>query len=221
MDAYAGLPTLTPLPTAAERAAEVIREGIFQGRFRPGAALTEAALAKALSVSRNTVRESFRTLIGDHLLEYTAHKGVTVSRPSKEDVADIYQVRRTLELAALDLVTAGQTTVDGPGLETAVAAGRDAAAAGDWVRAGTANLTFHARIVALHASPRLDEFFRHLMTEMRLGFLAVDDARALHEPYLKLNAQICAALVRSEVAAARQMLDRYLTAARDQIMAAV
>jgi DNA-binding GntR family transcriptional regulator len=221
MDAYAGLPALTPLPTAAQRAAGVIRDGIFEGRFRPGAPLTEAALAKALNISRNTVREAFRSLMAEHLLEYTAHKGVSVRRPSKEDIADIYQVRRTLELAAVDRVRAGDATVDGAALQAAVTAGRAAAAAGDWVGAGTANLVFHAGIVAMHGSPRLDEFFRGLMTEMRLGFLAVDDARALHEPYLKLNGEICAALAEGAIGPARRMLDRYLTAARDQVVAAV
>ncbi len=39
--------------------------------------------------------------------------------------------------------------------------------------------------------------------------------------YLKLNGEICAALVNNETRSARRMLDRYLTAARDQIMAAV
>ncbi len=78
--ALAGLPSLNPLPTAAERAAEVIRDNIFQGRFQPGTALPEASLAKALQISRNTVREAFRTLMGEHLLTYETHKGVAVRR---------------------------------------------------------------------------------------------------------------------------------------------
>jgi len=219
--AVTGLPSLTPLPTAAERAADVIRASIFEGRFQPGAALPESALAQALQVSRNTVREAFRTLMGEHLLEYEVHKGVAVRRLTIDDARDIYQVRRTLELSALDLVVAGRAAVDPESLRSGAAAGRQAAAEDDWVGVGTANLNFHMRIVALHRSPRLDEFFRHLMTEMRLGFLALDDPRALHEPYLHQNEQLCSALIAGQMAEARGMLEDYLTTAEDKIVAAV
>ncbi len=219
--ALAGLPSLAPLPTAAERAADVIREGIFEGRFQPGSPLPEAALAQALQVSRNTVREAFRTLMGEHLLEYEVHKGVAVRRLTSGDARDIYQIRRTLELSALDLVGAGRATVDADALRASVAAGRRAADDGDWVLAGTANLNFHTRIVALHGSPRLDEFFHHLMTEMRLGFLALRDPQTLHEPYLLENERICASLIAGQVAEARMMLESYLSEAEEQIVAAV
>jgi DNA-binding GntR family transcriptional regulator len=216
-----GLPALAPLPTAAERAAEVIRENIFEGRFPPGSALPEAALAQALQVSRNTVREAFRTLMSEHLLEYEVHKGVAVRRLTPDDARDIYEVRRTLELSALDRVGAGLATVDGDALTARVEAGLRAAENDDWVLAGTANLHFHAQIVGLHGSPRLDQFFHRLMTEMRLGFLAIDDPKALHEPYLAQNQEICACLIAGRVDQARAMLDRYLTTAMERIVDAV
>src|SRR5262245_38912641 len=99
----ADLPPLPPLPTAAERAADVIRDNIFEGRFAPGTALPEAALSMALQVSRNTVREAFRTLTSEHLLTYEAHKGVMVRWLTADDVRDIYRLRRMFELGALDL----------------------------------------------------------------------------------------------------------------------
>ncbi len=73
----AGLPPIQPLPTAAQRAADLIRQYIFEGQFAPGTPLPEASLSEALQVSRNTVREAFRTLISEHLLTHEPHKGVT------------------------------------------------------------------------------------------------------------------------------------------------
>jgi len=217
----ADLPALVPLPTAAERVSEVIRDHIFEGRFPPGSPLPEASLAQALQVSRNTVREAFRTLMSEHLLEYEVHKGVAVRRLTPDDARDIYEVRRTLELTALDRVEKGLATVDGEALAAHIAAGRQAGDDDDWVRAGTVNLRFHAEIVALHGSPRLDEFFRGLMTEMRLGFLAIEDAKALHEPYLNQNEKLCSLLVGGKVASARRMLEKYLASAAEQVVAAV
>ncbi|MEV0460488.1 GntR family transcriptional regulator [Catellatospora methionotrophica] len=219
--ALADLPSLKPQPTAAERAAEVIRDGIFEGRFMPGTPLPETDLADALGISRNTVREAFRTLQAEHLLDYEVNKGVSVRRLTPADAADIYRIREILELSSLELITSTPAELDTALLTAAVAEGRHAADNGDWVAVGTANLRFHAQIVALQGSPRLDEFFQRVMTEMRLGFLAVADPRSLHEPYLDLNGRICAAVCAGELAEAREMLRHYLHTARAEIVAAV
>src|SRR5688572_22178768 len=84
------LPALAPLPTAAERAAEVIREHIFNGEFAPGTPLPETTVAEALHVSRNTVRDAFRMLMHEHLLDYEVNRGVSVRTLDADDLADIY-----------------------------------------------------------------------------------------------------------------------------------
>ena len=215
------LPSVVPAPTVAERAADVIRDGIFEGRFHPGAALPESALAKALGVSRNTVREAFRTLMGEHLLTYEPHRGVAVRSLNADDVRDIYRLRRMHEVAAIDLLRDGGAIVDAARLRTAATVGRTAADRDDWSAAGTANLQFHAEIVALHGSPRLDEFFRRLMTEMRLGFLALPDAGAFHAPYVERNGTLCDDLLAGRFAKARTALRAYLDDATTQVVAAV
>ncbi len=215
------LPSLAPLPTAAERTAEVIRDNIFEGRFQPGTALPESGLAQALQVSRNTVREAFRFLVNEHLLTYEPHKGVTVRRLTADDVRDIYRLRRMLELAAVDLLGTGEASLDEPALTARLAEADRAAEADDWVTAGTANLRFHALLVAVHASPRIEELFRRLMTELRLGFLALTDPREFHAPYLRRNHEIAGLLLAGDWAAARTELDSYLDEARRQVVAAV
>jgi DNA-binding GntR family transcriptional regulator len=126
------LPALQPLPTAAERAADVIRQNIFEGRFAPGTALPEATLSRALRVSRNTVREAFRTLIGEHLLAYETHKGVMVRRLTADDVRDIYKLRRMFELTAIDLAIGGHHGLEVVELSEIVAAAEQAAEDGLW-----------------------------------------------------------------------------------------
>lgn len=220
-DTLADLPSLAPLPTAAERAADVIRESIFEGRFRPGTALPETALAQALRVSRNTVREAFRALMTEHLLTYEAHKGVAVRRLSPDDVRDIYRVRRLYELSAVELLRSGEATVDGAGLRESIDTATGAADAGDWVAVGTADLRFHARLAAVHDSPRVDECFLRLMTEIRLGFLAVADPQAFHAPYLARNREIYDDVISGRYRQALTALGRYLDQARDEVLAAV
>lgn len=217
----ADLPSVASVPTVAERAAGVIRDGIFEGRFHPGTALPESALAKALGVSRNTVREAFRTLMGEQLLTYEPHRGVAVRSLRAEDVQDIYRLRRMHELAAIDLLREGLTTVNEERMRASVTKGRTAGLQADWGLVGTANLQFHADIVALHGSSRLDEFFRRLMTEMRLGFLALPDAEAFHAPYVERNSQLCDDLLAGRFTEAQEALWAYLDDAMTEVVAAV
>ena len=219
--ALAGLPSLNPLPTAAERAAEVIRDNIFQGKFQPGTALPEASLAQALQISRNTVREAFRTLMGEHLLTYETHKGVAVRRLTVADVHDIYELRQLFELQALDRFAVGDLAAEAAELAEPVTAGEQAGAAGDWVVAGTANLRFHSALVAVNRSVRMNEFFQRLMTEMRLGFLALNDPETFHAPYLTRNRLLLDHIVAGRHAEARTELVAYLGDARAQVADAV
>jgi DNA-binding GntR family transcriptional regulator len=215
------LPALRPLPTAAERAADVIRDNIFEGRFAPGAALPESALAKALQVSRNTVREAFRSLTAEHLLTYEAHKGVMVRWLTVDDVRDIYQLRRMFELGALDLAAEEGNRIDLAQTEALVTTAEREAKADRWSEVGTTDLLFHAEIVKAHRSPRIDEVFRRLMTEMRLGFLAFSDQGTLHRQFVARNRMLHDHIDGGRLTEAHKELAAYLDDAEQLIITAV
>jgi DNA-binding GntR family transcriptional regulator len=215
------LPSLQPLPTAAERAADVIRENVFEGRFAPGTALPEAALSAALQISRNTVREAFRTLTAEHLLTHEPHKGVMVRELTAEDVRDIYKLRRMFELSAFDLAIETQQQLDVNQIGQTVAEAEALAADGLWLEVGTKNLRFHEVIVGIHRSARITEVFRRLMTELRLGFLAVTDPAAFHGSFMTRNAEIHAAMARGQLREAQAELAAYLDDAEGLVVKAI
>src|SRR5262249_59707409 len=96
-----------------------------------------------------------------------------------------------------------------------------AATGGDWVAVGTANLRFHQALVASHGSPRIDEVFQRLMTEMRLGFLAAPDAAAFHGPYHRRNQLLHRHFAAGQLDEARAELAAYLDDAAEQVARAV
>jgi DNA-binding GntR family transcriptional regulator len=216
-----GLPVLQPLPTAAERAADVIRENIFEGRFAPGTALPEAALSTALQVSRNTIREAFRTLTAEHLLMHEPHKGVMVRELLEDDIRDIYKLRRMFELSAFDLAIESGQKLDLPQIAAVVAQAQLLADGGKWLEAGTANLRFHEVVVGIHHSTRISEVFRRLMTELRLGFLAVIDPADFHGAFLARNRAIFDLMTRGKLPEARADLATYLDDAEAMVIKAV
>jgi DNA-binding GntR family transcriptional regulator len=215
------LPSLQPLPTAAERAADVIRDNVFEGRFAPGTPLPEAALSAALQISRNTVREAFRTLTAEHLLTHEPHKGVMVRELTADDVRDIYQLRRLFELSAFDLAIETRKLLDVTQIGKTVAEGERLASDGLWLEVGTANLRFHEVIVGIHRSERITAVFRRLMTELRLGFLAVTDPAAFHGSFLARNRTIHAAMAKGRLRDAQVELAAYLSDAEDLVVKAI
>lgn len=188
--------------------AESLRLRIIDGEFAPGARLSESALAERLQVSRNTLREAFRVLAEQGLIEHVPHRGVSVVSPSVADVVDIYRVRRSVECAAL-----AQAEPEHPAVQlmhTAVEAAEAAIAVQDWRAVGTANMAFHDAIVALADSPRLARTYQNVAAELRLAFLEIDDPRVLHEPFVRKNRAVLTAFLERGARAGAEELERYL-----------
>jgi DNA-binding GntR family transcriptional regulator len=170
--------------STAERVADILRRRISEGFFLPGQRLSEESISEALGVSRNTLREAFRLLGHERLLDHRLNRGVFVRLPSAEDVSDLYTMRRVLEGAAVRRKVSEQALAT---IKEAVLDAGRAVAEDDWQRVGTANIRFHQALVSLHASPRLDEAMRQLLAELRLVFHVMENPRAFHEPFVERN----------------------------------
>lgn len=203
---------MTPTPSlpAAERVAAALREQIIEGRFGPGQALREASLAGTLGASRNTLREAFRLLTHDGLVEHAPHRGVTVRTLTVADVADIYRIRRALEGLGLDRVEASD-------LAPVTASATALADAGDWLGVSTLDLRFHRQIVAALESPRLDVMFTRLLAELRLAFATMPDLPGFHGPYLRRNQRLVDLLAAGDRSGAGAELSAYLDDAERQV----
>ena len=84
------------MQSLADQVFEVLERDILNGSYSRGEALTEARLCENLRVSRTPVREAVKRLEQEHLLEVTS-KGMVVKGLSREDIADIYEIRYRLE----------------------------------------------------------------------------------------------------------------------------
>lgn len=206
--------------STAERVADVLRDRIIDGSYRPGARLDELSITTSLDVSRNTLREAFRLLAHERLLEHKLNKGVFVCEKTGADVADIYRVRRLLECTAARAVTA-PLAADAPqpaAADRAVTEAEDAARRGAWTEVGTANVRFHQAIAALAGSRRVDELMAAVSAELRLVFHTMPDVRGFHEPYLPRNRKILACLRAGDGAAAERLLADYLDDAESTLL---
>lgn len=218
-DAVAGMRTLGERSSTSEQAADALRRHITEGLLRPGAQLREEAVAAALGISRNTVREAFRALSREGLVEHTLHRGVFVRRISAADVVDIYRTRRMMEPLGLRAIVADPAPLGA--LTQNVATAEAAAEAGDWAAVGTADIAFHRILVDACGSDRINRWFDQLFAELRLAFAAIDEPRALHEPYVGRNGRLVWFVAARKADEACAELDAYLRDAEAQILAAL
>jgi DNA-binding GntR family transcriptional regulator len=204
----------------AEEVTDILRDEITEGRLLPGRQLSEEEIGKALGVSRNTLRESFRLLTHERLLVHELHRGVFVRTLVQADVARLYHARRIVECAVIGELAAAGGPPALADVQKAVDDGEDAARAGRWHDVGTANMRFHQALVALAGSVRLDEFMTQLLAELRLAFYVMKDPREFHEPYLTRNRELLTVLQSGEYARAGTLLAAYLAEAESQLTAA-
>ncbi|MBF4603063.1 GntR family transcriptional regulator [Curtobacterium sp. VKM Ac-2884] len=199
---------MTRTVSGADSTADRLRTMIAAGEFSPGTQLSEERLSDQLGVSRNTLREAFRLLARDRLVEHVFNRGVFVRRLSAEDVADLYAARRVLEEAAVRACSPTSPALDAAA--AAVTAARDAATAGDWGAVGTADIRFHSELVRAVPSARIHGLMDGLLAEMRLAFLTTDDPGSFHAEFVDRNDAIVAALRAGDQARASALLADYL-----------
>lgn len=205
--------------TTAEQAAETMRRHIAAGALMPGTRLREEAVAAALGVSRNTVREAFRLLAHQRLVGHALHRGVYVRTLSAKDVRELFATRRLIQPLGIDAALRDPALRDA--LDEQVHAAVQAASAGDWTAVGTANMAFHLVMVTGCGSGHVTAMFEQVVAELRLAFLRMPDVQDLHEPYIDGNRRLVELLAADRRDAALAELAGYLDAAEQQLLASL
>ena len=74
-----------------------LREDILSGKYEEHEELKEVAIGEEMGVSRTPVREAFRQLELEGLIQIIPNKGAYVTGITEKDVKDIYMIRSLLE----------------------------------------------------------------------------------------------------------------------------
>ena len=160
-------------PSVVDELANALRSRILAGELTPGIRLREEELAEAYAVSRHTLRAALRSLAADGLVEIVPNRGATVARLEPDELVPLFELRTALELEACRLaLERGRGTLPPP-VHGALAALVRACRARDphWDEVAAAHAGFHEALVRASASPRIEEAYTRLATELEL-FLA-------------------------------------------------
>jgi DNA-binding GntR family transcriptional regulator len=83
-----------------EQVLDVLRQAILDFRLKPGQRLIERELIEQIGVSRTTIREVLRELAAQGLVTTIPQKGAIVVVPTRQEAAELYEVRGALEALA-------------------------------------------------------------------------------------------------------------------------
>ncbi|MDR6448155.1 DNA-binding GntR family transcriptional regulator [Paraburkholderia terricola] len=87
--------------------AERIRAAILEHRLAPGAKLTEAQLCEVFGVKRGPIRQALAQLAADRLVDLEPNRGAFVASPSLQEVHEVFEMRRIIELAVVEKICSG------------------------------------------------------------------------------------------------------------------
>jgi len=204
-----------PLATATPRslvdqAIEAMGALLASGEWAVGTRIPpEPALASALGVGRNTVREAVRALAHAGLLEVRQGDGTYVAAPNevsalmrrqlaRTELDHVLEVRHAIETQAAALAATRRTKRDLQQLERALERRSAALSSGDPEGFVDADTDFHLGVVAASHNPLLREIYEGFVDTLRssLAFPVVgaDQLCADHETVLEaIRAQDAAA----------------------------
>ena len=175
--------------TVAEQCVELLRREIFELKRPPGTVVTEEAMGREMGVSRPTVREVLNTLTIEGLLTRNPTTRVlSVTRPGKEKIREIYRVRRLLETGGVMAFAEQEDRALEP-LITATDRLVDAIDTGDYLIIVKSDIDCHVALVGLAGSTDLTDFYSRLMAKLQLAMADVSrsprfDHRAMRDDHL-------------------------------------
>jgi DNA-binding GntR family transcriptional regulator len=190
---------------------EAIRGAVLECTFVPGMALSEQALSDELQVSRAPVREAFRQLVIEELLESVPQRGTFVARLSRARIVDAVFVREAIECQAAALASSAPLA-QRRALRAIVREQAGASARRDYVAHLLADEEFHQHILVLAGHPNAWGPLRLARNGMnRIRHLAIPELGS-NQTAIDQHREVVDAIVQGDAEQAREAMRRHIRA---------
>jgi DNA-binding GntR family transcriptional regulator len=201
-----------------EEVAEQLRELITEGRLAPGSRLNERVLSEQLKVSRTPLREAFKLLAGERLIELNPNRGASIAALSREDIEHLFEVMATLEglsgeLAAQRRTDAELTEIKALHFEMLAAHSR-----GDLPAYYRVNRQIHLTINRSARNPVLAETYDAINSRIQHLRFRSNFNRDKWNAAVREHQQMVDALDLRASGRLRQILERHLMNKRDAVL---
>ena len=180
-----------------------LRAQIVSGELPPGARLREVQICEQLGISRTPVREAFRTLAAEGLVDLLPNRSVVVAEIQTADVENVFAVFAAIEALAAEAACQRITDAEIAEIGRLLSQMVDLHQQGERRAYLEINQRIHARTVEIAANPVLSSIWQTLVPR-------VERARAM--PNLDPNRWTAALFEHSKMFAALAARDGRLLA---------
>jgi DNA-binding GntR family transcriptional regulator len=143
-----------------------LRQEILTGKLKPGERLMEIHLANKLGVSRTPIREAIRKLELEGLVIMIPRRGAEVAQITLKSLEDVMEVRRALDVLAIELACDRMTDEALEELHKACENFNLAVETKDTRKIAEADVEFHDMIVHSTDNNRLIQLVNNLSEQM-------------------------------------------------------
>ena len=202
----------------AKMAYEAIRKSILSGQWKIGELYNEKAIAADLGISRTPVREALLELASQDLIIFLPRRGLMVNRFTRHDVDEIFELRKAIELAAVEKITVAAPPFDLFEIEEALLSQRKAVKQKDYLAFMEADRLFHTGFSELTNNRRIIailENIRDMIHVMGAKALALE-GRAVE--VIKEHQTILEAVKKGNLAEARRAMAYHLDQSKEAVV---
>ena len=196
--------------TLSEQVLDQLREDILSGELVAGEVLGEVALAESFGVSRGPIREALSRLASEGLVTMVPRRGAEVTRLTRQEFLDAYQVREALETLAIRLAV---PRFDGGGIERLRALHEEMiehAERDELQGFFEANRAFHGLLVSTSGNRKLQDLYRLLLGQMGRYLARSLALRGTIEKSITEHAAILAAIEAGDADLAVKLLAEHI-----------
>src|SRR5690606_20541134 len=137
----------TRRPTLNQQAYEMLLDKLFSSEIPMGSQLDERVLSQKLGVSRSPIRDAISQLARQGLVAYRPYQANFVKHWNAKQVEDLYVVRKSLEMLAIQLAIPKLSNEDIDTIRDILEQAQVALEASDLVAFGEMDSQFHQFII--------------------------------------------------------------------------
>lgn len=190
-----------------------LRQDLAEGIIGPGQQLRQVEIAARYGVSPTPVREALRLLEADGAIQYSPHRGATVTELSPSELSDLYLLRTTVEALLTKLAATRATRGEAARIRALHEDLIKKAARSSAVQLSKLNREFHVAILRL-GSPLITQ---HVVEPLWQGFLPPSKSqwrsKERNDLFIAEHEAIVSALEAGDAAEAERCMANHLNSA--------
>ena len=193
-----------------EEAADRLRDLIVQGQLAAGTRLNERLLTAQLGVSRTPLREAFKVLATEGLVELLPNRGAIVSQVDPARLSETLAVMGALEALAGELCCRNATDAQVNEIRALHYEMLACHARGDLAAYFKFNQAIHLKIVKYSGNAVLYNTYRQLNANVRRARYMANLSRERWDAAIREHNEILAALGARDIARLKALLSEHL-----------